>query len=59
MPINGSLTCDESIRSRLFLSPGWDKHSDVFVSFLQEPFNSKLDAAARENLLVSMATKQK
>lgn len=55
---NNFPTCDEGIRPWLFLPPGWDKHSDVFMSFFHEPFNSKLDTTAREYLFVSMATKQ-
>lgn len=47
-------TCNRAIKSRWFLSPGWDKDLDVFMTSFSEPVHRQLNSPAWEHFFVPM-----
>lgn len=54
-----SLTCDGSLRSRLFFPPQRHKHGDVTNPPVPKPLHGQLDPPARKHLLIPVAVKQR
>lgn len=54
-----SLTCDESLRFRLFFPPQRHKHGDVTNPPVPKPLHGQLDPPARKHLLVPVAVEQR